>query len=237
MRWNSIIGLQSVLLAEGRSSEAVRHIDEWIARGQGGTSLYLLDGAYYPELEARAKQVAAEDEAKYGAGYEGCPFPVRLWQLGVWEARSGRPSVASAVARTLEERAARSGEVQQRLLARSMASHAALARGDTADALKMLTDLVGEELPVEDLTWNVAISRGTDRLALAEVLAARGNHHRAIDIAEVFDSAWPQIYILYYPASLRVRAEAAAALGDQQAAARYRSRLTTLRGGRIVAVR
>ena len=237
MRWNSVIGLQSVLLAEGRTSEAVRHVDEWIARGQGGSSLYLLDGAYYPELRHHAKQVAMEDEAKYGAGYEGCPFPVRLWQLGVWEARSGRPSVASAVARTLEARAARSGEVQERLLARSMASHAALARGDTPDALRMLTELVGEELPIEDVTWNVAISRGTDRLALAELLAARGNYKRAIDIADVFDSAWPQIYILYYPASLKVRADAATALGDHQAAARYRSRLATLRGGRVVAVR
>ncbi len=237
MRWYSLIGLQSVLLAEGRTSEAISRIDQWIARGQGGTSLYLLDAPYYPELREQAKRVAMEDELRFGAGYAGCPFPMRLWQLGIWEARSGRPLVAQSVARTLESRAAKSGEVVERLLAKSMASHAALARGDSADALRMLTELMNAEIPGGDLTWNLAISRGTDRLALAELLLARGNYQRAIDIADVFDSAWPQIYILYYPASLRVLADAASALGDTEAAARYRNRLATLRSGQTVAAR
>jgi len=237
LRWNSIIGLQSILLAEGRTNEATRRIDEWIARGQGGTSLYLLDAPYYPELQQRARQVAEEDAMKFGAAYERCPFPLRLWQLGVWEARSGRVSVADAIARNLQARAAKSGEVHERLLAKSMASHAALARGDSANAMRMLTELVGEELPSAELSWNVATSRGTDRIALAELLLTRRDYRKAIDVADVFDSEWPQIYILYYPASLSVRADAASALGDNEAAARYRNRLATLRSGRAVAVR
>ena len=177
------------------------------------------------------------DESQYGDAYARCPYPVRLWQLGMWEAYSGRTRVADSISKILASRAKTSGATNDLLLSRSMSAHAALARGDSAGALRMLTALVATELRDDDLPWNVVLSRGTDRLALAELLLSQGHSKRAIDVASVFDSAWPQIYILYYPASLKLRANAASALGDNEAAARYRNKLTALHGGQAVAVR
>jgi hypothetical protein len=66
---------------------------------------------------------------------------------------------------------------------------------------------------------------------------SRGQFQRAIDVANVFDSAWPLIYTLYLPESLQLRAEAAAALGDKQMESRFRARLAALRSDRAVAAR
>jgi len=228
-RWISLIGLQSALLAMGRASEAAARIDRSIARGESGSSLFLQDAPYYPELRERAASIAAEDEVKFGLNYERCPFPLRLWQLGVYEARLGRRNVAQAVARRLTSMADSTGVPLHRLLARSVTAHATLAAGDSVRALALFGAVVRENVPGPDMVWNLAASRGPDRLALAQLLSARGNFQKAIDVANVFDSSWPLIYILYYPASLEVRAMAADGLKDESMAGNYRKRLAALR--------
>ncbi len=229
-RWNSLIGLQSVLLARGRSSEAVAQIDKSISRGGGGSSLFLQDAPYYPELRARATAVAMEDQAKFGPNYENCPFPLRLWQLGVFEAVLGRSSAAHAIARRLTTIADSTKAPLDRVLSQSVQAHSTLASGDTTRAIALFSAAILESVPGPDLVWNLAASRGPDRLALARLLTARGNFEEAIAVANVFDSAWPLIYILYYPASLEVRAKAAAGLGNDMLAATYRKRLAAIRG-------
>lgn len=229
LRWNSLIGLQGVLLATGRTSEATARIDSSIAHDGGGSSLFLQGAPYYPELRTRALAVAAEDAVKFGPNYETCQFPLRLWQLGVFEAKAGRANVAQAVARHLVRIADSTQLPLDRMLARSAVAHSTLAAGDTVRALAYFHSVLRENAPGPDLIWNLAAARGPDRLALAQLLVARGDFRRAIDVANVFDSAWPLVYILYYPASLEIRAQAAAGLKDKNLQAVYTKRLAALR--------
>jgi len=72
--------------------------------------------------------------------------------------------------------------------------------------------------------------RGSERLYLARLLAARGDFERAIDVANVFDATWPVVHTLYLAPSLRLRADAAAALGEARLADVFRTRLEALQG-------
>jgi serine/threonine-protein kinase len=234
-RFAALKGLHNLLVAQGRTAEAAARIDAAVARGDGGSSLYLLDAPLVPEFADRAQQVAHQDALQYGPNYTNCPYPSRLWLLGVWEAHAGRAEVVAAIARDLHQRALKDGSKTSRLIARSMAAHAVLARADTNEALKLLSALVSSSVPGGDLVWDHAAPLGGERLILARLLASRGQFQRAIEVASVFDSAWPSIYPLYLAASLNLRAEAAGALGDRELELRFRKRLAALRSGRPVA--
>ncbi len=235
-RQAALIGLQGVLVAQGRVPEAAAQLDSAIAHTGIGTSLFLLDGPLFPELGPRAAEVAQRDQARYGEDYVKCPFPKRLWELGVWEAFNGRVDAVAAIAKDLQRRAAKSGARGDSLLARAMVAHAALAKGDTVQALALFDAVVAEGVPSTDLEWDEAAPRASERLRLAQLLLSRGQFQRAIDVASVLDSAWPLVHIVYLPASLRLRADAATALGDATLAAHYRSRLATM-GGSVIASR
>jgi len=229
-RWSALIGLQSILLAQGRVAEAATQIDSGIARGLGGSSLYLLDAPLVPLMRDRAMDIARHDAIEFGENYRQCPYSSRLWILGLWEANAGRPDVVAAIGRDFEARARRGGSAYDQLGARAMLAHVAHARADTAAALQLFSAVLSEGLPGDVIAWDLAAPRGGERLKLVRLLMSRREFRRAIGVASVFDSAWPLIYTLYLPESLRLRAEAAAALGDRQLESRFRARLATLRG-------
>ncbi len=233
-RWSALVGQQTILLAQGRIAEATAQLDSAIARGLGGSSLYLLAAPLVPLLRDRATDVARHDAAVFGDNYRNCPYGSRLWTLGLWEAHAGRPHVVAAIGRDFEARARTSGSAFDRLAAGAMLAHVALARADTTDALRRFTTVLSEGLSGELLTWEAVAPRGSERLALARLLMSRGEYQRAIDVASVFDAAWPLIHTLYLPESLRLRAEAAAALGDRDQESRFRARLAAVRGDRAV---
>jgi hypothetical protein len=108
-----------------------------------------------------------------------------------------------------------------------MLARAALARADSAEALRRLSALVptARRRPLEFDWWE---SLGGERLALAELLLARGQFAEALRVASIFDSPTPVIYLIYLPASLSVRLRAAQALGDAVLAERFRARLVAL---------
>ena len=99
----------------------------------------------------------------------------------------------------------------------------------------MLRSLVTEPVPAGEIAWDVAAPRGFERLTLAGLLLERKDFQNAISVANVFDAAWPSVYLLYLPASLELRAEAAAALSEDNLAAQLRNRLSALRGERRTA--
>jgi serine/threonine protein kinase len=233
LRWFALLQLQSIHLARGRARDAATLIDSPVMRGDG-ESIYLVDGPVYPEMGDRARQVARHYRRECGPAYRGCSNPVRLWELGVWAAHEGEAEQAEMVARELAARAPRPGFPRDSsvlpILAGSVAAHAALARGDTASAVSLFRAVLSRPVPGEYLNWDVASPRGIDRLRLAQILAARREFEGAIQVANAFESAWPSVYLLYLPASLRLRADAAAAMGDQVLAARFRVRLDALAG-------
>jgi tetratricopeptide (TPR) repeat protein len=233
-RWAALVGTLGILLAQGKVGEVTALIDTAIARGHGGTSLYLLAAPLAPKLTRRAGEVAARDRIEFGPTYANCPFPTRLYELGLWEAHSGRPEIVEAIAAELGRRARGRGSRPDSLLARAMAADAALARGDTSAALGGLTTVLALGAEADTLLWDEALPRGNERLALARILLERKEYGKAIEVAEVFDSAWPSVYLLYLPASLELRAEAAEALGNSEVAMQYRNRLARLGGERTV---
>jgi hypothetical protein len=60
------------------------------------------------------------------------------------------------------------------------------------------------------------------------LLQAKGRNAEALRVAEEFDHPDPVTYLLYLPASLRIRAAAARELGDEASAWRYGRRLKEL---------
>jgi len=236
-RWSALIGLQGILLAQGRASEVTGRIDSAIARGLGGSSLYLIDAPLAPELQNRAMDVARRDKIQFGEHFVRCPYPNRLWALGLWADHAGATESVAAIGQELERRAQKSGSAYERAGADAMRARVALAHGDTVGAIEQLMGVLSEAIPGDELPWDLTAARGSERLELAQLLMARGEFQRTLDVASVFDSAWPIGYMLYLPGSLRLRSEAAAKLGDAALAARYDHRLAALREGQAVAMK
>ena len=229
-RWVAFLGLHLSLVSRGRYDDAVALVDSTMQRWGFGSTVFLLDSPLIPALADRARLVAQEDERRFGANYQSCPFSRRLWQLGLLEARTGRVAVASAVAGELRRRADSSGSRYEAGLARSVNAFVILATGDTTRALSELSALVQSADVGDSLMWDEAEPRSAERLELATLLLARGDAQRAHDVASVFDSSRPLMHILYLPASLELRMRAATLLGNSDAVQHYRSRLAALRG-------
>jgi hypothetical protein len=109
-----------------------------------------------------------------------------------------------------------------------MAAHAALARGDSADALRRFETLLRMGAPTADLQWNEAASAGYDRVVLGRLLLARNEPARAIRVLEVLESATPAVFPLYLKTSLALRADAARALGQPALASAFQARVAAL---------
>jgi tRNA A-37 threonylcarbamoyl transferase component Bud32/tetratricopeptide (TPR) repeat protein len=239
LRWFALLELQALLLAQGRTADAVAAIGA-APKADDAPRMYLLDGAVYPAVAARASAAALEYGQRCGRSYTGCASSYLVWQLGVWASQTGQSVLAGAAASELERRARAGGNPDGAraagILARSAAAHAALVTGDTTTAFRLLEALLEEAVPGgEEIYWNIALPRGLDRLAFARLLSARGDYRRTIAVADVFDSPAPSVYLLYLPESLRVRADAAAALGERSLAESYQARLTAFRGSSTVA--
>jgi hypothetical protein len=226
-RFFALLGTFNGLLGRGETAEAVRAVEQFNLRWGYGRSLYLLAGPVVPALADSARAVARQDSVDAGADYAGIRFPVRLWELGVWAGAEGKPALVDAVARRLAARAD-SGSRVDTLMAGSMAAHAALARGDSADALRRFEALVKAAAPVGELTWNEAASFGYDRVLLGRLLLATRDPARAIRVLEVLDSALPAVFPLYLKTSLTLRADAARALGQPALASAFAARVAAL---------
>ena len=113
-------------------------------------------------------------------------------------------------------------------MADALDAHITLADGDTVEALRQLQVLV-PNAPGPNLVYPWE-SLGLQRLKLAEVLYARGEHAEAYRVATIFDSpgAASPIQPVFLPASLALRLRVARALGNQELAERLGERLRVL---------
>lgn len=231
-RFWSMFYLQNALLAQGREAEALAQVEAYYERWGGGASVFLLGAPVYASYVNRARGVAAEDAARYGPAYSRLDFAIRLWELGVFEAKLGSPDTAMAVARELAARAERGALPHGGVLAASIEAHVALAHGDTTLAVRRLEALVPAVADGDLLKYDEPMALGIERLEFARLLVARGEYGRAIDLANMFDSAWPPVHLLYLRPSLILRAEAAAAAGERHLEASFRDRLRRLESQR-----
>jgi hypothetical protein len=226
-RWASIIGLQSLLIARGRPLQATEALDAFIDRWGYGTTLLLLDGVVVDTLAPRALSLVPEIRDRYGP-YRSWSSEYRLWVVGALEATRNDPDEAEAIAEELARRTGGEGAERTALMERSLRAHLALARGDSAEALRRFQELVPATLPGDALSWDEFAPLGLERLALARLLLARGEYVDAIRVADVFDSPSPHIYLLFARISLRLRLEAARRIPDQLLVKRFEARLAAL---------
>lgn len=228
-RWSSLKGLTGLLLATGRTEEALVLLDaagtslshlrraagpsSRRLRDSGGPSevgdpvqfaelLFLLvDAAGFP-TEGRAERVAAEN--RDAEGRYGSTNIARLWFMGIWEASRGDAEATRDVARRMEERLATgSGSPRDSLLVQAMAGHAALAEGDSVAALEVFRSL----RPQGEIQWNEADALGHERLIHARLALALGRHREAVDVTTWLEAS-PSIYPLFRSAALEIRAVA-----------------------------
>jgi DNA-binding SARP family transcriptional activator/Tfp pilus assembly protein PilF len=222
--FTAALDLQSLLAAEGRTAELAQFLEGDTLIGLYTGDFYLLDADAGVDL---GDQAAAYAETQYERFLANDLYSSEVWFLGVWASRQGRAEELQAMARALADMAAESGDRADSLMARSLEARAALADGDSARAFQLLSSLTPTKKREDPAyPWE---SLGGEKLALAELLYARGEYADALDIAANFDApARATSDLIYLPASLALRIRLARALGDADLERRSRARLTAL---------
>jgi serine/threonine-protein kinase len=222
-RWGALLGLQGLLTAQGRLAKVRGLLDSEGAAQVGGPVLYLIVAAAGAGLDDRAAEVADG----FGTDYASMSTPI-LWALGTWAAHRADTVALGAISAALTRKADSTGARADSLMARVVAAHAILARGDSAAALDSIQALT-PDAPLADIEWQPWESLGGERLLLARLLLSRGDYAGADGVASRLWSPQPVVYLTFLPAALEVRIQAAQSRGDQSQGERLRRRLTALR--------
>ncbi|TVP44739.1 MAG: hypothetical protein EA350_10955 [Gemmatimonadales bacterium] len=242
-RWSSLKGLMGLLLATGRTDEALalveaagssledlramadpRPVRDHTPEPGDGTPVQfaellflLVEAAGYP-TDGRAEVVAAanrDEDGRYRSSNSA-----RLWFMGIWEASRGNGAATRDIARRMEDRLATGPRTaRDSLLAQAMSGHAALAEGDSTAALDILRSL----RPRGEIQWNESDALGFERLVHARLALALGRPSEAVDVTTWLEST-PSIYPLFRPAVLEVRAAAMESLRQNSDARIVRDR-------------
>jgi protein kinase-like protein len=224
--WGALLGLQGLLTAQGRLDDLEHLVDSEVSRRLWGRVLYLVVAASGAGLDRRAAEVARE----VGTAYETLGSAM-LWALGGWAAHRGAVRELEGIAAALRAKADSTASRADRLLTDAMTARAMIAAGDTAAGLARLEALT-PNAPVAELEWQAWEALPGERLALAELLLARGDFRRADEVASSFDAPQPVVYLTYLPAALRLRIKAARGAKDERTAARYEARLAAMQAAR-----
>jgi tetratricopeptide (TPR) repeat protein len=216
----SLLILQSILVAQKRYDEAARLIDSAISRGVlDAKGLYVVDAVAGAPFGRKAQEVL--DELSDGTRTLQGP---KLWFRGSWYAHIRDVPRLTLVVEQLRARARSTGDRLDSVLANAMVADLHLARSDTTLARERLLALRPAANRIY-MSWGLWQSLAAERMALAEILLARGEASRAIDIASGFDHFEPVVYLLYLPRSLALRYRAATKLGRSDMAKQYGERL------------
>jgi len=186
----------------------------------------------WPLLALRDRETADLDRARRRVLDSLVSNPARLrtdglWYLGLIAFRL-RDSVALvSIQRAVESRADSTGARADKLVAAEGSARLSLLRGDSTRAIEQLMTLRPSGRR-SDITWKPWESLGAERMMLAELLFARGDARRAIDIATLIDAPEPVAYLYWLRSSLRLRVRAAEQLHNTRLAESYRARLSYL---------
>jgi hypothetical protein len=197
-------------------------------RGQ----LYVLGALAGAGLDQEANRYAEQARRLYRSSPANLSN-LELWFLGTWSAHTGNAGEAAEMADLIRRRSSKGDPRRDSLLASSLLARATLASGDSAEALRLLRALVPTASSHQDLTWNPWESLAGERLLLAQLLLAHNQMDEAIQVAANFDSPVPIAYLMYLPASLSLRIEAAERLGDSRLVRLSQVRLAALRSATV----
>jgi predicted Ser/Thr protein kinase len=228
--WGSLVGLQSLFAATGRTRELVEMVDSVVASGaQAGPPLrrfYIWDAVAGVDVQPQAGALAAELRQSIDSLNR-----LELWHLGIWDAYRGRLDEARAIRDLLQARLVSLGAgatSTDTLLAYSMYGHVFLSEGDTAAAMDVFSGL-RPTAAKEDLTRPYE-SLGYEHLVRAQVLIKRQQYREALRVLAAFDSPGGAalVFPVFLPATLELRLRAAQALGDERLVERTRERLRAM---------
>jgi DNA-binding SARP family transcriptional activator/tRNA A-37 threonylcarbamoyl transferase component Bud32 len=223
-RWAALMGLQSVLLAEGRHQEALALLDSAQSAGSRGVfSLFVLDAVAGAPLVDKAEEAEGIARQFTGEYYSSAGLATR-WLLGTWSAQLRRDTTVRGIIRELQRAA--NGQEPQRV-ARYLEAHLAAARGEIDSALSRLEPLVPSMVPGTAI-WNVTGALAPERILLADLLLAKGRYEYAERVASAFDHQEPVIFLVFLPRSLMLRLRAALASGRRAQVEEFRDRLIAL---------
>jgi tRNA A-37 threonylcarbamoyl transferase component Bud32/tetratricopeptide (TPR) repeat protein len=228
--WGSVLGLQGLLVAQGRDREAVALLDSVVEAGvSGALSLYVIDAMAGANMEVEAQEVEGLARENFGRYYERSGSSLH-WLMGAWAVRGGYVEKVERISAALDSLAQDSGSRRHRLLADAVACHRSLARGDTAGAiarLRALSSTARRDVLLGDFVEALAV----ERALLADLLLARGEFEEAHQVAGIFDHPGPLMFLPFLGRSLEVRLRAAEELGWEDRAAEYGARLQALGRG------
>ncbi len=223
--WASLLGRYSHSLATDRADDARRIVEAAIEFPRQQHYLAVagtLSGAPFSDWGESAVRTLQQESVDP-------PTATQLWAVGALHGSNSRPegtAWALEAARRIADTSVASPT--HALLVEVLEGWDALARGDTTEAIERFAGLTSGDSPL-DLAWGLWQSVGAERLMLARLLLERGEYGAALRVAGKLDHPQPVIFLAYRPESLRIRADAASALGQASVAAELRQRLQNLR--------
>jgi len=223
--WSSLVALHGMLAAHGLDEQAVQLVDSAIAGGlDPALGLLVIDASAGLDIGERASGFIAQlanDLAARGSR--------SLWLLTHWYARRSDVAQLGHINAMLEARAAMpTGQRLDSLIAGISGAYLALARHDTADALRRFGELqpTARGTDIASVLWE---SLAPERMQYARLLLAKGDAAGAHRVATSFDLPGVLIHQLFLLPSLEVRVQAARALGDGALERRALERTAQLR--------
>jgi tetratricopeptide (TPR) repeat protein len=225
-QWSSAVGLHHLAIALGDTSRARRFVDSLSA----STGSLRVSGGAFRVLDAVA---GVMPDAWVGTAMVYLTVPVAtagpgyLPWIGAWAKHRGPLPRLDSIAAGQSALVQASGSVADRMAAEALAAWAALWRADTAAALARFGALrpVGT---VGDLAFDFWRPLALERMAYARLLLARRQYARAIEVAGSFDRGLSLVDLVFLPASLELRRDAAQRLGRRDQVSRFRERLAAL---------
>jgi hypothetical protein len=152
----------------------------------------------------------------------------QLWAIGAWGGSTGQVERAANALSWARERHAQSRTASDSLLVDVLDAWMTLSRADTAGAIERFERLA-PVAPPTTLGWGLWEPLGAEKVMLARLRLAGGDHVEALRQAGYVDHPQPVPYVAYLAESLTIRQLAAETLGKRGDAALYRSRLDRLR--------
>ena len=226
--WSAIVGVHHLALATGDTARALRFVDSLVEAGgrigAGALGFNILDAV---------AGVADDDRAGPALAMLPMPLaemtPIRLMWVGEWAAHVRDTLRLDSIAAILSMRARESGRAADEAFAAAMAAWQVLLRGDTATALSRFGALRVVS-GVSELAFNYWPPLPVERLTYARLLAASREYRRATEVAASFDRGLSLVDLVFLPASLRLRRDAAQRSGEWASARALSRRVEELHG-------
>jgi eukaryotic-like serine/threonine-protein kinase len=222
LRYRALVGLQALLVAEGRDQEAQRLLDRERRISRPRVWSLKIVAANVGALQEEQASAAADSLGRALATEDSAA--VDLWSLGIWEHRRGDTLHLTRLRKRAATKVRSPGATRlDTLVAESLEAWVALAQRDTIGALRRFHRLVpaGGADHMESL--------GFERMTMAELYLNRKDYVNAFQAAKLIDAPAGVSYALLLPTSLELRARAAREMGDERLAGEMQQRAKLLR--------